>query len=122
MTSATGETATVIIGSESIVIPVSIIESHWFGDYIILWRPPPDYPGLIRSGHSGAVVQWLDNKLAVLNDRPLSLLDSPTYGIELETEVKEFQVLEGLIPDGVVGAHTVIRLNTATDYDVPKLF
>lgn len=122
MTSVTGETATVIIGSESVVIPVSIIEPHWFGDYIILWRPPPDYPGPIRSGHSGAVVQWLDNKLAVLNDRPLSLLDSPTYGIELETEVKEFQVLEGLIPDGVVGAHTVIRLNTATDYDVPKLF
>lgn len=122
MTSVTGETATVIIGSESIVIPVSIIESHWFGDYIILWRPPLDYPGPIRSGHSGAVVQWLDNKLAVLNDRSLSLLDSPTYGIELETEIKEFQVLEGLIPDGVVGAHTIIRLNTATDYDVPKLF
>jgi general secretion pathway protein A len=122
MTSLTGETATVIIGSESIDIPVSIIESHWFGDYIILWRPPPDYPGPIHSGHSGTVVQWLDNQLAVLNDRPLSLLDSPTYGIELETEVKKFQVLEGLIPDGVVGAHTIIHLNTATDRDVPKLF
>jgi general secretion pathway protein A len=122
MTSVTEETATVIVGSENIVIPVSLIESHWFGDYIILWRPPPDYPGPIRSGHSGAVVQWLDNQLAVLNDRPLSQLDSPIYGIELETEVKKFQVIEGLIPDGVVGAHTIIRLNTATDYDVPKLF
>jgi general secretion pathway protein A len=122
MTSVTEDTATVIIGSESIVIPVSLIESHWFGDYIILWRPPPDYPGPIRSGHSGAVVQWLDNQLAVLNDRPLSLLDNPTYGIQLETEVKKFQAFKGLIPDGIVGAHTIIRLNTATDYDVPKLF
>jgi len=122
MTSVTKDTATVIIGSESLLIPVSIIESHWLGDYTILWRPPPDYSGQIRSGHRGTVVEWLDNQLAVLNDRPLSLLDSPTYGIKLETEVKKFQALEGLIPDGIVGAHTIIRLNTATDYYVPKLF
>lgn len=122
MTSVTGETATVKIGSESIIIPLSIIESHWLGDYIILWRPPPDYPGSVHFGDRGTIVQWLDNQLAALNDRPLSLLDNPTYGTELETEVKKFQAVEGLIPDGIVGVHTIIHLNTAADHDVPKLF
>ena len=40
---------------------------------------------------------------------------------ELVTRVKKFQLSEGLVPDGIVGTHTLILINTATKADIPAL-
>jgi general secretion pathway protein A len=37
------------------------------------------------------------------------------------SQVKKFQLDEGLVPDGIVGTQTLIHLNTVVDGEVPLL-
>jgi hypothetical protein len=42
-------------------------------------------------------------------------------GTPLRTQVQAFQVAQGLVPDGVAGPLTLIRLNRAAGIDEPRL-
>jgi len=36
-------------------------------------------------------------------------------------QVKQFQLAQGLVPDGVVGPQTMMQLSSAADMNAPKL-
>jgi len=121
VTAITGEDAALTEGSVQRSIPVKDVETRWAGDYTLLWKPPSDYRQSIRTGYNGPVVQWLDKQLSMIHDRALSGEGNFQYTDGLTAEIKKFQVAEGLEPDGIVGARTIIHINTLNDQKVPLL-
>ena len=45
----------------------------------------------------------------------------PVFDEAMVRQVKQFQLAQGLIPDGTVGAQTMMRLSGAADMTAPKL-
>lgn len=119
--SLTDKTATFTIGADTREVAVKDLALQWFGDYTLLWQMPPDYQGNILFGKHGAVVQWLDNQLALIQGRTARSEEALVFDEEFVKQVMEFQLSEGLIPDGIVGPQTLIHINTATDSDTPIL-
>lgn len=121
LTALKGETATLIMGTETRKIAIKNIASQWFGDYTLLWRIPPKYQGNILPGNRGPEVQWIDQQLALIQGRKAQPQKNLFFDDALARQVKEFQLAEGLVPDGIVGTQTLIQLNTAIGSGIPKL-
>jgi len=121
LTSLSGQTATFIVGTETTKVDVKEIALRWFGEYTLLWQTPPNYQGNILSGNQGPEVQWLEKQLALIQGRTAQQLKNPVFDDEMLRQVKNFQLAEGLVPDGIVGTQTLIHLNTAVGSGIPKL-
>ncbi len=121
LTEIAGQTATIEVGDDTRIVDMKEIEQRWFGDYTLLWRTPPHYRGDIHPGMTGPDVHWLDTQLAVIQGREAQKEGVLIYDNQLVTQVKRFQLTEGLIPDGIVGPQTIIHLNTASGSNAPML-
>jgi general secretion pathway protein A len=116
-----GKMAQLLVGGNRIAVLTPDLESKWTGDYTLLWRSPPGSDVGVRLGDKGAGVSYVEQRLASVqgwNPRPgQELLFDETLAIR----VRRFQLASGLVPDGIVGAQTLIHLNTAAGDDVPLL-
>lgn len=121
LTEITGKTASIIIGTEILTVPISEIESMWFGHYTLLWKTPPEYRGDMIPGRPNNSVPWLIKQLSLIRGEIENPVENLIYNDELVLKVKEFQTDEGLSPDGIVGMLTIIRINTAVEKDLPRL-
>lgn len=113
--------AGVKLGSKTAEVSLNDIESHWLGNFTLLWKTPPDYEGDILPGRKGPSIQWLNTQLSALLGRQVQPQGTVVYNDELVREVKKFQLSQGLKPDGIVGVHTMIRLSTVNKNDTPLL-
>ena len=121
LTKLSAETATLVIGPQQRVVPLADLAEHWLGEFTLLWQLPPHYTGPVEQGASGAMVQWLDQQMAVLNSRSPREEEDFIFDGQLLKEVKQFQADAGLEPDGVVGIYTLILLNAKLDPLQPTL-
>ncbi|MBI5908415.1 MAG: AAA family ATPase [Betaproteobacteria bacterium] len=113
--------ATFAIGAETRTVALGALAAQWAGQYTLLWRMPPDAQETIRSGERGPAVQWLIGQLAEAQGRVADTGKEPLFDDVLERQVKQFQFVQGLIPDGAVGPQTVMRLAGVGDRAAPKL-
>jgi general secretion pathway protein A len=112
--------AVLLSGEKEFSVSVDTLESHWYGEYSLLWKTPPYYSDALQVGDSGPVVQWLDQQLArLLPDSKATIRDN--YTEAMAARVTEFQRSVGLPADGIAGPMTFIYLNTALAYDTPHL-
>jgi general secretion pathway protein A len=100
-------------GSE--LAPIEGLRSILTGDYILLWRLPPDGSALINAGTVGETVLWLRRLLAQVPASGLPASDSGYYDTDLAAAVRAFQASRGLAVDGIVGPQTLIQLENAVD-------
>ncbi len=100
-------------------VTVQDLAARWRGSYQLLWRLTPDGFALLGPGSLGPSVSWLTENLIAVGIKPLNILT--TYNAEVVTAVKAFQRMHGLVPDGIVGRRTLIRLNSMTDKLIPRL-
>lgn len=111
--------AEVIVNAQVHKIPVSRLKELWGGQFTLLWRQPPEYPGPLWPGSQGAGVDWLNRQLAQQRgekaDRKLN------YDAQLYLQVKHFQQQQGLAVDGIAGPLTLIRLNSLLQPELPRL-
>lgn len=121
LTTVRGRKADVVVGKENRSVDMSEIETHWLGDYSLLWEMPPNYEGEVRPGARGPEVQWLDRQLALIQGRKTQERKRLPYDDVLVKQVKEFQTSKGLPPDGIVGPKTIIALNVAVGGVGPAL-
>lgn len=121
LTSLSGKTATFVIGTETRTVAVKDLELLWLGGYTLLWRMPPEYQGNIIPGYQGPEVEWLNKQLALIQGRTAQPRKNPVFDDALVKQVKEFQLAQGLVPDGIVGTQTLIQLNTAIGSGIPVL-
>ncbi len=112
--------AVVLTGDQEQQVSIDDLESHWYGEYSLLWQKPPYYAKPLLQGHTGAVVQWLDQQLARLLPAGNATIRD-VYTREMAEQVASFQRSAGLQPDGIAGPMTFIHLNTALGHPVPVL-
>jgi general secretion pathway protein A len=115
------KSATFAIGAETRAVALGALAAQWAGQYTLLWRMPPDARENIHSGERGPAVQWLSRQLAQAQGQVADTSKDPLFDDVLELRVKQFQLAQGLIPDGVVGPQTVMRLAGVGDRSAPKL-
>ncbi len=121
LSSLSTQTAEVVIGGETKVIDIRELGRRWSGDYLLLWRLPPGYREEIRLGDRGSFVSWLAKQLSISEGRAVEPGPTETYGDDMVRRVKQFQIGAGLVPDGVVGPKTLIRLRGVAGDDEPRL-
>jgi len=115
------KTATFAIGAETRTVALGALAAQWSGQYTLLWRMPPDARENIRLGERGPAVQWLIGQLAQAQGRVADTGKEPLFDDVLARQVKQFQLAQGLIPDGAVGPQTLMRLAGVGDRSAPKL-
>ena len=101
--------ATLRVGQETYEVDLLELERVWFGDYLILWKPPQNPAGLIRPGSHGPEVLWLRERLLNAGTAP----DPQTYDAALGREISTFQRAHHLASDGLAGTRTQLVLDGA---------
>jgi general secretion pathway protein A len=114
--------ATLVVAGEVQQVSFMALNKQWFGDFALLWETPPYYKGAIKPGAQGAVVQWLEEQMALLHGRSVRTDIVPKLEGQLLKEVQQFQAASGLQADGVVGIYTLIMLNNKVGLQHPTLF
>ncbi len=105
--------ATLQAGSARWVLSLAALAQVWRGEFATLWRIPPGWQLPLDAAQPPAAQAWLRGEL----DRAAPV----AVGTPLRTQVRAFQVAQGLVPDGVAGPLTLIRLNRAAGTDEPRL-
>jgi general secretion pathway protein A len=104
-----------------LTVPIDTLNQYWLGEYTLLWQKPPYYTSAVQPGSNGPIVQWLDQQLVRLYGQTDVPTIHDTYNDELMSQIIRFQQSKGLTPDGVVGPHTFILLNSELETDMPLL-
>jgi len=115
------KSATFAIGAETTTVALGALAAQWTGQYTLFWRIPPQARETIRAGERGPAVQWLAGQLAQARGQIADTSKAPLFNDALARQVKEFQLTQGLIPDGMVGPQTVMRLAGVGDKSAPEL-
>jgi len=117
------DTVELSIGSVAVTHPVSEISDIWFGQYMLLWRPPGGTPVSLAPGSRGAEVIWLRQSLAEIGDSYVSnAMNSDAYDSDLQNIVRRFQRDNRLAVDGLAGQQTIIVVNSLLGADgTPRL-
>ena len=117
-------TATLSVGAEYYEVPVDELNSLWYGEYMLLWRPQI---GAVKSFYPGMRdpdVVWLRESLGTIQGKeiaPSSQNETDLFDDSLEASVRDYQVAKRLNVDGLVGQQTQILINTDLGLDSPRL-
>ncbi len=123
LTAVRGDMVELSIGGILVEHPASSLLQSWFGQYMLLWRPPGGTPvSLGRDARNESVV-WLRNSLASIDPRYASAdQESDIYDADLEQLVRRFQRDHRLSVDGLAGQQTQIVINSLLAVDgTPRL-
>ena len=115
------KTATLSIGGDTRSVALGTLAAQWSGHYTVLSRMPLQAHEHIRFGESGPAVAWLSKQLAQGRGSATRTTGDPVFDDALVQRVKQFQIAHGLIPDGIVGPQTLMRLNVLSEQSAPKL-
>jgi len=121
LTGLDDRSATLAMGSETKRVSLDTLADQWSGYYVVLWRMPPEVGEAIRQGERGPAVAWLERQLAQTQGRAVDANADPVFDEALARQVKQFQLAEGLVPDGAVGPQTLMRLSAVADKTAPRL-
>jgi general secretion pathway protein A len=103
------QSATLMVAGEVQRVSLRELANSWFGQYVAVWRVPPDFDQQIRINDQGPSVIWLRHVLENIEGKRDN--GSDVFDTALAKRVHAFQLAEGIQPDGVVGPLTVIHLN-----------
>jgi len=93
-------------------VSISAVSRYWFGDFLLLWRPPMAVAKSLAPGMRGEDVKWLRESLLAAQGLPAAP-GGDAYDAELTRLVQDFQRQHRLVVDGVAGVQTQIVLDTA---------
>ena len=118
LTALRGDYAELSISGVEVSHPFMEVTNMWFGQYLLLWKPPNGQSLDLGPGALDPNVVWLRESLASIDDRyRAEPLDSDLYDETLEQRVRDFQRDLRLDVDGLAGRQTQIFINSllATD-------
>ena len=114
--------ATVLYGKQTFDIRLNELLENWNGNFTLLWRAPPGYQVPLTVGDRGPAVDWLVNRLAIIDDANPGLDPGYIFDGALESRVRQFQISSGLTPDGIAGVKTWIKINDQDGIQTPRLY
>ena len=110
LTALDGDRARLAIGPRRVVLPSGEVERFWDGPFTTVWRSPVTGPVPLAPGMWGRDVAWLRQRLGALDGQPVTARVNQIYDDELKRRVAVFQQGEALMPDGIAGEETLVRL------------
>jgi general secretion pathway protein A len=113
LTGLDDEHARIDLGGEQREVSISAMSRYWFGDFLLLWRPPLAVVKALTPGMRGEDVRWLRDSLRAAQGLPAAPPGNDVYDDELVQLVQDFQRQHRLAVDGVAGVQTQIALDTA---------
>jgi general secretion pathway protein A len=117
-----GDVAELVLGDTVMRLPTAEIDRYWYGDYVLLLKAPPAGATVMKTGGRWADVQWLRERLGLIQGASLTAADPMYFDQQLHERTLAFQREQGLVADGVVGKHTIIHLNSRSDSPgIPRL-
>ena len=110
------------IGGRPFTVPLSEVDPLWDGMFIVVWRPPALTNVPLAPGMRAKDVEWLRDRLAVVDGIADGPTDRQLYDSALKERVIGFQRSRVLDPDGLVGEETLAQLMVAANEPgVPRL-
>jgi len=103
-------------------LPLVQLEQRRFADVTLLWQATTDYHGPIRRNDRGSIIERIHHQLDT--HEGVTLIGTPQiirWDAAIQTRLQTFQRQQGLTPDGVAGALTLMRLNDAVAISRPHL-
>ncbi len=114
------QSASLRLGSNVQTVSLLALAKVWRGDFATYWRVPPGYHYKVVNGHTGPAVDWLTAQLSKLQGEP-EPIGPQTFNAKWQSQVYAFQMSQGIKPDGVAGAMTLMQLNRVANVDEPRL-
>jgi general secretion pathway protein A len=118
LTGLTRDSATLRAAGTEQKVTLAALAARWQGGFATLWQAPPGYTG--RLAADGEAVDWMAARLAAANGLPAPakprLLDA-----SLKSQLRAFQLAQGLTADGQPGPLTFMQLNRVAGVDEPRL-
>lgn len=102
-------------GSEKI-LPWREVAPLWTGDFFYLWSRPQGFEKSLQMGDKSELVTWIAEQFAQLDQQPAPLTRQ-FFTEKLKKRVELFQRTQNILPDGVIGAQTLRRLNEVLGID-----
>ncbi len=102
------------LGTHTIDVDRTLLQAHWDGRFVGLWRGPAALAQMPLPGTAGPAVDWLWQQLAPQPPAP-----GTPYNAALRGAVRELQSARGLPTDGIAGSLTLMAL--ANDLPGPRL-
>jgi len=103
-------------------VSIADLKRHWFGEYRLLWKMPPNGSTSLSYGDRSADVKWLREQLQRATGLTSIAPDPMVFDAGLKELLQTFQRDQELSADGVAGARTFINLNNlGTQPSVPRL-
>ena len=113
LTHIRGDNADLSIGGVEVTHTVEELNDLWFGQFMLLWRPPSGVPVSLAPGSRGSEVAWLRRSLLQIDERyRTNNVDSDEYDANLQSIVRQFQKDHRLDVDGLAGQQTLIVINS----------
>ena len=112
LTALDDEKATIDLGGKPHSVSIAGLSRYWFGDFLLLWRPPMAVAKALTPGMRGADVRWLRESLRTAQGLPSTAAGGDFYDDDLVRLVQDFQRSHRLNVDGVAGVQTQIVLDT----------
>lgn len=111
------------IGDQLQTVSLNALARRWEGEYATFWRGPPDARRGIAKSARGVAVDWLTGHIARVNGKPAPSASggATVFDASLAMQVRQFQLTQGLRPDGVAGPQTLMRLVSMTESSEPHL-
>jgi general secretion pathway protein A len=111
------------IGGVVVTHTLEEVTDMWFGEFLLLWRPPNGSSEALGPGSSGPGVAWLRQSLAAIDIRYQTAASAPdVFDENLAEMVRLFQRDNRLDVDGLAGHQTQIIINTLLNPDsTPRL-
>ncbi|MCU0977106.1 MAG: AAA family ATPase [Steroidobacteraceae bacterium] len=107
------EGARLAIGSVPYTVSLAELANHWFGEFLVVWRPSQPAVKDLRLGMRGEDVRWLRQGLAQVGGLPAESAAGDTFDAGVERLVEEFQRARRLAVDGIAGMQTQLLLDSA---------
>lgn len=118
-----GDKATILGQDGPVSVSFEDLQGFWFGQFSIIWRLPPYMQDQAVQGAGASEGVWLSARMMQLVSLHTSdnLEQDRVSRLVREQQVRWYQELKGLEPDGVVGAMTLIQMSNDLDTDIPRL-
>ncbi|GAA0788862.1 MULTISPECIES: ExeA family protein [Pseudomonadati] len=107
------------LGEQQFWVGKDWFDRHFSGTFEILWQSEQIMPREIGQSAPLAQVQWLENSLAMIDQRPARLVSQ--FDSQLEQHLMSFQRLHGLKADGIAGSQTLVQINLYLSQTGPRL-
>ncbi|RYY69138.1 MAG: peptidoglycan-binding protein, partial [Comamonadaceae bacterium] len=121
LTAVTDRAATLRAAGTEQTVTLAALAQRWHGDFATLWRAPDGYRGERAGDFSDAPsIHWVATRLATLKGAPPPA-KAPVLDTALKSEVRSFQLAQGIPADGRPGPLTYMQLNRASGVDEPRL-